>query len=524
MRSDVNSPREVVVVGSGFGGSVAAARLAEAGVPVTLLESGPWRDTVPTRSIGIKERVAFPRGRGLYTGFLRTLNVPFLPGGRLTTNRNGLFELFYSKGIEVVCSSSVGGGSHVYSAVHARPPDPSYWNGHAEGLSEETMKPHYEAFLARMGSTMVAADQRPPGNVAERFHDSDIVELVKPKVEVRVGFLLPADPMNPKKIRDRSGVERWEADYTAGDHGFLGSPSGAKTTLDFAYLAPAMKMGLEVWDRCEAVTISRAGTGPGRYRIDFIDHRRRSRRTVHAEHVIVAAGTMNTLRILLESRSRVDGLSGMPRLGQRFSGNGDVRGLWDLGSLGIDLSVGLPSQGSIRLRNGDEPRQALSNNSLPSVDAYPLPRSLRQRLKRSVVVAGMGEDAMDGIVSLKDGRLDIAFDPKNSPVYARILQAFETLSQRSGHKIYAFERPSTVHPMGGACIGPDPDHGVVSCDGEVFGHPGLFVADAAALPRSIGGPPTASIAAWGSHVATRLIRRLGLERTDDESKNRDFSY
>src|SRR6056297_1300253 len=51
---------EVLIIGSGFGGSVAAARLAEAGVDVALLERGPWRDTLPVQSMGIPNRIRYP--------------------------------------------------------------------------------------------------------------------------------------------------------------------------------------------------------------------------------------------------------------------------------------------------------------------------------------------------------------------------------------------------------------------------------------------------------------------------------
>jgi len=112
---------DVIVIGSGFGGSITAARLAEAGARVTLLERGPWWDTVPTRSMNIERRMPFPRGWRIYTNFLRTVNHPFVPGGRVTTNRKGLIELFYSTGLEVVCSAGAGGGRHVYNAVHRRP-------------------------------------------------------------------------------------------------------------------------------------------------------------------------------------------------------------------------------------------------------------------------------------------------------------------------------------------------------------------------------------------------------------------
>lgn len=505
---------KVVVIGSGFGGATAAARIAESGIEVVLLERGPWRDTVPTRSMGIREREPFPRGWGLYTGFLRTLNVPYLPGGEITFNRRGLFELFYTKNMEVVCSSSVGGGSHVYSAVHARPPNPTYWDDVAPGLSEDIMKPHYAAFLERMGSAVMTPERLPPCHVAKRFRESPIVEIARPRVEVRVGFLLPDEPGQSKKVVNRHGIERFEADYASSDYGFLGAPSGAKTTLDVSYLAPAMTAGLEVRDLCEVLAVSEVDAGRARYRVDYIDHRNRRRGALHADNVILAAGTMNTLKILLHSRDRARTLGGMPALGQRFSGNGDVRGLWDLNEKGTDLSVGLPSQGSIKLREGDEPRQALSNNSLPSVDQYPFPRMVRRRLKRSVVVAGMGEDAMDGVVRLHKRSLDIDFEPDNSPVYARIKRAFEMLSKRSGRKVYAFARPATVHPLGGACVGRNPSEGVIDGRGEVFGHPGLFVADAAAMPRSIGGPPTASIAAWGSHVAAGLVERLTSRRSE----------
>jgi len=498
--------RKVVVVGSGFGGSTAAARIAEAGIEVVLLERGPWRDTVPTRSMGIAEREPFPRGWGLYTGFLRTLNVPYLPGGGLTFNRRGLFELFYAKNMEVVCSSSVGGGSHVYSAVHARPPNLAYWDDVAPGLSEDIMKPRYAAFLERMGSALMTPERLPPCHVSRRFAGSSIVEIAKPRVEVRVGFLLPEVPGQPKKVVDRYGIERFEVDYASGDYGFLGAPSGAKTTLDVAYLASAMRAGLEVRDLCEVVAIAEDDAKGGRYRLDYIDHRNGRLASLYADNVVLAAGTMNTVKLLLHSRDRTRTLAGMPALGRRFSGNGDVRGLWDLNEK--DLSVGLPSQGSIKLREGEEPSQALSNNSLPSVDRYPFPGVVRRRLKRSVVIAGMGEDAMDGVIRLHKKSLDIDFEPDNSPVYARISQAFRTLSERSGRKVYAFARPATVHPLGGACAGRSPDEAVVDGRGEVFGHAGLFVADAAAMPRSVGAPPTASIAAWGDHVAAGLVERL----------------
>lgn len=498
---------EVVVIGSGFGGSVAAARLAEAGAQVVLLERGPWWDTVPTRSMNIERRTPFPRGWRLYTNFLRTLNQPGLPGGRITTNRKGMFELFYSKGLEVMCSSGVGGGSHVYSAVHRRPALPDYWDGHCEGLSEETMAAHNTAFLTRMGSTRPGLHNEPPHSAARRYHNDPHFEAAVAKVEVRTGFLLPDDPDNPGKVTTEAGIDRWQADYRSGDHGFLGSPSGAKSTLDVCYLAPAMKKGLVVRDLCEVLAITSSSDMGGRYRVDFVDHGRGAREVLGAGNVIVAAGAMNTLRILLHSRDTVRGLRGMPNLGKRFSGNGDMRGFWDLNEPGTDLTSGLPSKGSIVLRNAPDPRVAIGRNSLPSVDSYPLPKAWRERLKRGLVVSGMGIDAMDGIVSLKNGKLDIEFDPANSPIYGRIFDTMAEMAALSGRKVYVSRRPSTVHPTGGACVGEFEKGGVVDAGGEVHDNPGLFVADAAALPAPTGAPPTLTIASWAENVARRFATK-----------------
>ena len=498
---------DVIIIGSGFGGSITAARLAEAGARVTLLERGPWWDTVPTRSMHIERRTTFPRGWHIYTRFLRTLNHPFVPGGRVTTNRKGLFELFYSKGLEVVCSSGVGGGSHVYNAVHRRPLRDDYWDGHYEGLSEETMAEHTAAFLARMGSTQPGPHNCPPHLAMQRYHNHPHFAPAAPKAEIRTGFLLPNDPENPKKIVTEVGVERWQADYRSGDHGFLGAPSGAKSTLDVCYLAPALQKGLVVRDLCEALAISRSTDLGGRYRVDFVDHTRASKEALGAENVIVAAGTMNTLRLLLHSRDTVGGLQGMPSLGRRFSANGDMRGYWDLNEAGTDFTIGLMSKGGIVLRNAPEQHPPVGQYNLPSIDSYPLPKALRERLKRGLIVSSMGIDAMDGVVSLKGGKLDIDFEPKNSPIFAQNYNTMMEMARLSGRKIYVGKRPSTVHPMGGACVGKLEQGGVVDASGEVHGNPGLFVADSAALPAPTAAPPTQTIGSWAENVAQRLASK-----------------
>lgn len=496
---------DAVVIGSGFGGSITAARLAESGVKVTLIERGPWWDTVPTRSMGIEHRTPFPRGFRLFTHSVRSAYHPLLPARPALFNRKGLFEIYFSKGMEVVCASGVGGGSHVYSAVHRRPAAPDFWDGHCDDLDETSMAAHYQNFLDRMGSTKPGPENRPPHTAPATYHNDPDFEAAVPKVDVRVGFLLPQDPQNPRLTTTGAGVQRWETDYRTGDHGFLGAPSGSKSSVDITYLASALRKGLSVKDLCEVIAIEKIAETGMRFEVRFFDHNARRQKTIRAANVFVGAGTMNTLRLLLQSRDTHRGLSGMPHLGQRFSGNGDIRGFWDLNAEGRDFTQGMPSKGSVLLRGDWQPRIAISRNNMPSVDAYPFPKFIRERLKRGLVVSGLGADAMDGVASLRNGRLDIRFDPTNSPIYRQIFETMQEMARRSGRKIYASPRPSTVHPMGGACVGRPDEGGVVGSDGQVHGIPGLYVVDAAAFPAPTAAPPTMSIGAWAENVSARFV-------------------
>ncbi len=498
------SDPQVIVIGSGFGGSVAAARIAEAGFKVTLLERGPWRDTVPVRSMGIDKRSPLPRGRLLFTRLLRAIGGNRMPGNRVRLNKHGLFELFFAKGVTIACSSGVGGGSHVYSAINIRPLAENYWEGHAPGISDAEMSPHYDAVLERMGSVTPMADHRIPNTSVVRFKGSEDLAPAIPPPDPRIGYLLPDDPDNPQKVTDDNGIERWEVDYQSGEDGFLGSPKGSKTTLDAVYLAPAMKRGLTVRDLAEVTHITRQDGG-SRYRVDFLDHHTGQKTSLAADHVIVAAGTLNTLHILLRSRE-AGGLSGMPQLGKRFGTNGDYFGYWDYNDPEVDQTIGLPTTGGVRLAD-DPDSPMIGGGGLPAVESYPLPGFLKRRMKRAYMIAGLGEDTMCGEVGIRRGRLRIEYDWRQSPIFTRIRGVFAEIGRRTGHRVYAPKTPITVHPTGGACLAASIEEGVVDANGEMFDNPGLYVADAAALPRAPGGPPSMTIAAWADHIAAGFIAR-----------------
>jgi cholesterol oxidase len=502
---DAPAQVDVIVVGSGFGGSACALALVEAGLEVVMLERGPWRDTLPVRSMGIAARSPLPRGRRALLSLVRSLRTRWLPGDRATLNRHGLFDIHLDRGLHVVCASGVGGGSHVYGGLNERPPDPDYWNGIAPGLSAADLEPSYQRVFERMGSRAPLADDQLPNMLGARLGANPAFATAGVDTELTMGLAFPESPGQPRRVRTADGVERWET--RPGEDGVLGSAGGGKTTLDFAFLARAMQLGLKVLDLCEATTIARGADGL--YTVHFRNHHHGARETRTARRVVVAAGTLNTLRVLFASVA-AGTLTPMAGLGQRFGGNGDFFGYWKLDDATRDLSRSVPARGLLRLADDaalgpDRPWPMIAEGALPTPEALPLGKRIARLLRGGSFVAGMGADAQDGVVRWRAGRLSIDYRAEGSEIFARIRDAFRLVGTQSGRRIYHFDTPITVHPTGGACIGADAGEGVVDIHGECHANPGLYVGDAAAFAKPVSGPPSMSIAAWGDRVARGIV-------------------
>lgn len=502
---------DFLIIGSGFGGAVAAHELACAGARVCLIERGPWRDTLPMRSSNAVPHASLaplPQGRHFFSHVLFRLHHRWLPRHGLSPHRHGLLEVFNDYGLRVMCVSGVGGGSHAYGGLHAGPLRADYWDHRAEGVDRQCMTRHQDALLQWFGS---------PPALAENAHQRPVIsrqpweQQPHPFVEVpsqaqpRWGYLLPEAPDQPRTVTT-DGITRRECDFT--QEGLFGSPGGAKLTLDVACLLPALRAGLTVHAGLEVQQITRDATG---FSVRAVELATGKQQNFTARRLILAAGAINSVALLLRSRAN-GGLQGMPALGMGLGSNADVMAWFAVNTPGANHPATGIYQRMYRHQDdidaqGQPTGPTLLQAGLSGLSAVPLlPNFLRQRLQRDLFIATMGVDAADGRIMLENDRLRLHYDKRNSPVFTRIETHLATLRALSGKPLRAADRIATVHPLGGARLGMQSGDSVVNGRGEVHDVPGLFITDASALPAALGSPPSLSIAAWSRHVSQGLAR------------------
>jgi cholesterol oxidase len=123
----------------------------------------------------------------------------------------------------------------------------------------------------------------------------------------------------------------------------------------------------------------------------------------------------------------------------------------------------------------------------------------------------MGRDIPDGNMRLRDGYLEVDWTTKTSRAYFDgVKAAMQALAGSMGARftdspLWYFRRVITVHPLGGAPMGRTPETGVVDAHGQVFGVPGLSIADGSVLPGPVGPNPSLTIAALADRFADRTL-------------------
>ena len=531
---------DVVVVGSGYGGGVAASRLARAGKRVAVLE----------------------RGREFLTGefpsrFPELRNEMQVTGRRLRTgSAAGLYDVRLGDDMHVLVGCGVGGGSLINAGVALRPDARVFrdavWPGQIrqDGLIEE-------------GYARALRWLRPA-------RDPEASSHTKFKALQQAGVALGKEPVaapvvvNFAETVNAAGILQ-PACTRCGDC-CGGCNVGAKNTIALTYLPDAVRHGAEVFTHAKVRSLAKLGAEPGgggwRVHLEAQDAERRQP-ALTADMVVLAAGTLGSTEILL--RSREQGLSVSDRLGQSFSANGDIIAFGygakvPVNAIGVGfpekvagLDVGACVSGQIEIVDEQDLANSLTiqEGVLPSALAPILPVMFipNGRLLGALqsLVAGVykgpfaglqtffavSHDSASGRLVLEDDRVTVRWpSAKDEPVYRRLDAALEALVGKSGGSYVKNplagtvmgQQPATAHPLGGCGMGQARDAGVVDHKCRVFDgragagstdvHDGLYVIDGSVMPRSLGVNPLLTITAIAERAMLHLGRDHGLAFDD----------
>ncbi|SCF14877.1 FAD-dependent oxidoreductase [Micromonospora mirobrigensis] len=514
---------DVLVIGSGFGGSVTALRLAEKGWTVGVLEAGRRfaDDEFPQTSWRLRRFLWAPR-LGCY-GLQRITLL------RSADRRAG-------GGVMVLSGAGVGGGSLVYANTLYEPLDAFYadpqWRDVTDWRAE--LAPHYDQAKRMLGVTTypihTGAD-RAMRSVAERmgvghtFHATPVgVHIGRPGQRV-------ADPYFGGAGPERTGCSHCGSCMTGCRH-------GAKNTLVKNYLWLAEKLGVLVHP-LTTVTAVRPAAGGG-YEVHTErtgGWLRRRRQVLHADQVVFAAGALGTQRLLHEMRATGALPSLSPRLGELTRTNSEAI----LGAsvprqraraAGTDFTEGVAITSSFHPdpQTHIEPvRYGRGSNAMGLLQSLLVdggPHRVRRWLgsilrqpglaARMLSVRGWSERTVIALVMQSvDNSLTTRL--RRGPLGRRLVsgpghgapnptwipagnQAVRLLADEiggtpGGALTEPFNIPMTAHILGGAAIGATPADGVVDPYHRVFGHPGLHVVDGAAVSANLGVNPSLTITA-----------------------------
>ena len=476
---------DVVVIGSGFGGSVCAMRAASAQRSVVVLERGARLTRESREEMAEGRQPLFYAARG-----------------------RGLIERAAIRGLQAVTASAVGGGSHLYTAVTIPAPAEVFLRGWPQGLNAETMSPYY----ARVAEVIA------PTPIPHALPRTSALQGAGNSLGAAVTLLplamdWPADPaaMNvmPAPLPIRREVTTW----------LQGGPAAQKRTLDRTYLARAQAAGADIRPLHEATLIEPAPPG---FRVRFrrYDTGPLREESLTAAQVVLAAGTLGTVRLLLHCRDVARTLPAVSSaLGRRFFTNGDFGGLLIRMSADLVRDSGPPATAWLDWWKQDRV-YLMEAGLLP-----PLPKLLTRALglllpssnggaSEPVVwsFGTMGLDQTPGTLVLERGRLRLVRgNDGHCDFHERTITRLRELAMALRAKLIlppgtlAPPGSVTVHPLGGAAMGDSPQSGVADSSGGVFGYPGLFVADGSLLPTPVGRAPSMTITALAERVAERLV-------------------
>jgi choline dehydrogenase-like flavoprotein len=520
---------DVCIVGSGFGASISAWRLAEL-----------YRAAGEKPSIVVLER-GLRKG---HTDFVQSMDVDHL---------SQTYELIQGQGLQVVVANLVGGGSNLYLAASLRAPSEIFERTDVaqddgprrrvwpKQLSRTELDPYYaraEAGL-RVAPTPWDMVSKSGGIWASMCRES--------------GFTCDRVPLAIS--HERCVNAKWC---------YTGCIFGAKNSLITNYLASAQLAGVEVRPLVQVNQVQQSSARPYRFIVqgNKVDPATKGSAgaidDIECKVLVLAAGAMGTPPILMRSQPNLPSLS--QQVGKHLGVNGDHVAAIECNPGKVRDVLGLPRYGQFykgrpitvmsydyyvgkRGHRHDGTRFTLQEILLSQLTNFlyddgrkpeGAPSWWGRQKKRSIStwndhieILAMVEDTNDGAFygvppdggghvqpnggPVGVGLFDYTQSEQSMLVRKRANEAIRQIAERRGVgkflKLTETEGVYCAHPLGGSRMAEGPAFGVVDERNEVFGYEGLFCIDSSAIPTSLAVNPSLTIAAVSERAAAHLVRR-----------------
>jgi cholesterol oxidase len=514
-----------IVIGSGFGGAVAACRLAERGYSVLVLERGRRWDK---------------------SNYPRRPDDPWLWNPEHPEHENGWLDFRPFSRMSVAAGAAVGGGSIISANVSCEVPPEAFRSGWPQEISFHELK-HYSDAVARFmnvqrvpldhwANRMWASNARTSGS--GRFRPLELAISFDPKYPAQ----LPGDQDNPfihphsRRFVNGQGVEQGTCVRLGNCE--IGCEADAKNTLDRNYIPWAEKHGAEVRPLHVVTAIEPVHGG---YRVSYfrLENGLRLAENQTARIVIVAAGSLGSTELLLQCRDECGTLPKLsPMLGHNWNANGNflppsffqeqganppaadtAADRIEFSDHGCGVRADSEQERDVPLprkepQRGDTTRNEaarllidafrhlmrgdnISKNMLPWIGPGEAPETGTLTLRHStrtkepiLDLAWDGDSFTSGIAAMRSVQQQLADAHGGNPVVPRAWSNLRALV--------------TPQPLGGCNMADTTEGGVVNHAGEVFGYHNLYVMDSAIVPVALGANPSRTVGALAERCAALL--------------------
>ena len=508
---------DYVIIGSGFGGSVAALRLTEKGYRVLVIEKG--RRFLPEE---------FPETNWKIRKWLWIPSIRFF----------GFFKMTFFRHVGVLSGVGVGGGSLVYANTLPRPPRQFFTSGSWAGLAdwENELAPFYDIAEKILGSAVnpkLFDSDLALKRVAEETGAGNLFEPTKVSV-----FFGEPEKIVPDPYFDGAGPDREGCSFCGGC--MTGCRHNAKNSLDKNYLWLAAQKGMDILPEHLVTVIRPTGSDDGSegYEItakkitSFLIHKKIKIRT---SGVVIAGGVLGTVRLLLNmKRKHLPELSN--KTGCFIRTNNESLVLIDSRDFSKDFSKGV-AIGSIYPPDDNshvEPVRYGSGSGFWKMLGVPLTHGsgvftrigkliwhlirhpwswlhlyfTKDHARQSVILLFMQH--LNSTLRLKRGlftlRSKISEGQAPTAFMAESKKLAEEVSSVIKGKPFVLVTeavtgiPTTAHILGGAVIGRTAEEGVIDSNHSVFGYKNMYICDGSAISANPGVNPSLSITAMAERA------------------------